>query len=79
MLQAPWTDIGRIQSEISSIENQIRGKADNHEIHSIHSRLDNLERECREIRSLFDGIRSELQTAQENILRLQEARDADTR
>jgi len=64
--QAPWTEIGRIQSDVSSLTSDVRNKADNHEIHSIISRLDSLERTLREISSTVDGFQFRLQELERN-------------
>ena len=66
--QPPWTGIGSLQAEVSSIQNQLRGKVDSHEIHSINSRLDHLEHSIREISSLCNDLRNRLQVLEENKL-----------
>jgi hypothetical protein len=55
-MQAPWTEIGRLQSDVSDIRNELRRKAESHEIHSLSRRLDALERTIGEISSRIDGI-----------------------
>lgn len=59
--QAPWTGIGSLQSDVSEIRSQLHGKADKYELHSIVSKLDSVERECREIRSALDGFRDRIE------------------
>ena len=65
--QAPWTDIGSLQSDISSIKSALIGKADSHEIHSLARRLDSLEHTCREISSEVDGFKYRMQTMESQI------------
>lgn len=65
MLSAPWTEIGRLQQEVTTLQNEMRNKSDSHEIHSINRRLDSLEHTCREIWSKVDDLSSRLQTMEE--------------
>lgn len=66
MNQAPWTDIGSLQSDIRDIKNLLHQKSNIYEIHTINSRLDSLERTCRELSSSFNEILFRLQTIEEN-------------
>lgn len=65
-LQAPWTDIGSLQSDVREIRSQIHNKADNHEIHSINRRLDSLEHTCRELSSQINEVLYRVQRLEEN-------------
>ncbi|KKK63382.1 hypothetical protein LCGC14_2994850 [marine sediment metagenome] len=71
LLEAPWTGLGRLQSDVDNLSSRIQGKADSHEVYSLKSRLDSLERTVGEIRSLVDGFDYRLQ-ATEDALRLME-------
>lgn len=71
-MNAPWTEIGRLQQDVQSLENKLNGKADSYEISSLRSNVDHLEHTMREISSALDGFRTELQTLQENQIRQQE-------
>ena len=64
--QPPWTGIGSLQSEVSDIKNQLRGKVESYEIHSVKTRLDHLEHTVREISSLCDDFRHRLQVLEED-------------
>ena len=64
-LAPPWTEIGRLQSDIHSIEQKLHGKVSTYELSSLHSKVDGLERAIGEIRSSLDGLRFELQALQE--------------
>lgn len=66
MNQAPWTDIGHLQNEVREIKNTLHNKANSHEIHSINSRLDSVERSCRELSATFNEILSRLQKHEED-------------
>lgn len=47
-------------------------KADKHEIHTLNSNVDSLERANRELRAEVNGLRSELQTLTDEINRIKE-------
>ena len=72
MMQAPWTEIGSLQSDIRSLESELRNKGETHEIHTLSSRMDSMEHSLGELSSLFDGIRTELQVICEDFKRHQE-------
>ena len=59
-LSAPWTEIGRCQTDISRLEAEVRRKADDHEIHALSRRVDSMEHTVRELSSTLDGIQSRL-------------------
>jgi len=59
--QAPWTDIGSLQNDISALRSEIRRKAESYEINKIVCRLDTLEHTCREISSKVVGFEYRLQ------------------
>jgi predicted nucleic acid-binding Zn-ribbon protein len=67
MMQAPWTDVGRLQSDVQQIGNQICRKADSHEIDSLRSDVVRLESELREVNATLDGLRSELQALRQSV------------
>jgi hypothetical protein len=71
-MQAPWTEIGTLQQDIMSLKRDIHNKADNHEISSINSRLDSLERAYRDLSAQVDGLLSRLQTLEEGQARLED-------
>ena len=50
----------------------LRGYAKDHEVYAVSSHVDRLEHSLRETRSLVDGLRDELSTAQSEISRLVE-------
>lgn len=64
---------GDIRDEwrLSDIERKLQGKANEHEIHSLRSDVDSLERSLRESRSETSELRSQLQALQEVIEQLQ--------
>lgn len=71
--QAPWTGVGAIQGELSSLKQEIDRKANSYEIHDINRKMDSLERECRNIRSEIDGILTKLQELETRHLTLEES------
>lgn len=66
-MNAPWTDIGRVEGEIQSIHNDLHRKAESYEITTINGKLDSLERTVREISTTVDGIFYRLQELGEKI------------
>jgi len=64
-LRAPWTDTGRLQSDILSIKNELSRKVNNYEITSLNSRVVSLEHTVRELCTEVTGIRSQLQELQQ--------------
>jgi hypothetical protein len=64
---SPFSQVGNDLRELDS------RKADKHEIHTLNSRVDTLERAYRELSSDVNGLRSELQTAQETIRQISDA------
>lgn len=57
----PTSNDGQLQQEIYRLQSDLRNKGEAHEIHSLNSRMDSMENSLRELSSLFDGIRTELQ------------------
>lgn len=59
----------RVGQDIRELESK---KADKHEIHTTNSRVDSLERASWETCSDVNGLRTELQTTQEELRRIKE-------
>ncbi|MDE2100110.1 MAG: hypothetical protein KGL39_22840 [Patescibacteria group bacterium] len=59
----------RVGQDIRELESK---KADKHEIYSTNSRVDSLAHSNREMCSDVNGLRAELQTAQEELRRMKE-------
>ena len=57
----------RVEWRVAEIESTLRGKAESYEVSKVASSVDCLERASRETRSEVDGLRSELQTLQEEL------------
>ena len=66
MLNHPCSDTGRLQSEVRDLDRKISQCAQSHEVHQTQRNVDSLEHQLREISSTLDGLRSELQTVQED-------------
>jgi len=64
-LQPPWSDTGRVQSDLHRLESEVKRKADDHEIYTLTRRLDSLEHTNRETRSLCNELLSRVQTMEE--------------
>ena len=52
---------------IQNLERKIQGKPDAYEIHALRSDVDSLERTVRELSAVVDGLRNELQAAQDSL------------
>ncbi len=61
----PGTAIGSLSSDLATLKNELNRKADDHEIHSLSSKVDSLECSMREIRSETDELRYRLQALEE--------------
>ena len=72
MLQAPWTEIGRLQQELMQLKHELSRKGDKYEINSLSSKVDSLERTNGQLSSEVACLRNELQELQENQIRLKE-------
>ena len=64
----PWTEIGALQQEVSTLRSDLHRKAESHEISEINRRLDSFEHSLREISATLDGILSRLQTCENHIV-----------
>ncbi len=71
-MQAPWTEIGRLESDVRDIKNQLSQSAKSYELQQISSDVDSLERTVRGISSSFDEFRYELETLKEEMRTLRE-------
>jgi len=63
----PFSDVGY---DLQDLRNQIRQKADTHEIHSLRSSVDSLERSNRSLSSEVDGLRSRCERLEELVREL---------
>ena len=70
--QAPWTEIGRLQSDVSDIKRQLNNKVDNHEIHTLRNNVDSLERSMWELSSSVDELRGRIEDAENKIMILED-------
>jgi len=61
----------RTEWRINDIERSLNGKADSHRLDQTNGDVDRLECALRELSSLVDGLRSELQTCQGEIRNLE--------
>lgn len=67
--QAPWTGIGALQSEISSIKSELGRKADDYKISSLNNDVATVANAVREVSSVVDGLLTRLQKVE---MRLEE-------
>lgn len=66
-MQPPWTEIGRLESDVREIKDQVNRMVQSHEIQQITSNVASLERAMREVSSTLDGVRHELETLKEEM------------
>lgn len=64
-LSHPCSDTGRLQSEVSRIDSELRRKADSHEIATLNSRLDDTIRAIVGVSTVCDGLLSRIETLEE--------------
>jgi predicted nucleic acid-binding Zn-ribbon protein len=57
----------RVEWHVEQIERDISRKADSHEVYTLCSDVDSLERTCGVLSSVVDGLRNELATLQDQI------------
>ena len=62
----------RVEWRVEQIERDVSRKADSHEVSTLRSNVDSLERICGALRSELDGIRNEFQTLQDQHRETQE-------
>jgi uncharacterized protein YhaN len=67
MMQAPWTEIGRIESDVRDLKNQISQMVKSYEWQQVRSDVDSLERTLREVSSEFTELRYEIETLREEM------------
>ena len=60
-MNAPWTDLGRVESDIRDVKSQLSSFAKSYEFHEISRRVDTLECSVREIGTSLDGFRYEIE------------------
>lgn len=60
MHSPPWTDLGRVESDVASIKSDLYRKADSHEVHSLQRNVDSLEYTVRELSAEIDRLRAQL-------------------
>jgi len=67
MLMHPCSDTGRLQGEIRDLERKVSQCAQSHEVHQTCRDVDSLEHTVRELSSLVDGFRYELEGLREEM------------
>lgn len=61
-----------LDSRLADIERKANNAAPHHEIYEINRNVDSLERSVREARAEIDGLRAQLEAAQNALIQLQE-------
>ena len=72
-MQPPWTEIGRLETDVRGIQSTLNQKANKYEIHQTNSTMDSLQHTIRKLSATLDGFRSELEILREEIRVLKEA------
>ena len=68
-MQAPWTEIGRLESDVREIKSKLDRTVERHQLEQVNSNVVSLESTVRELRSTCDGLRYELETLREEVTR----------
>jgi hypothetical protein len=64
-MPAPWTEIGRLQSEVGDIKRDLFRKADSHEVRALNGRVDSIESSLQQIRIEVDGLLNRVQAMED--------------
>lgn len=72
-MSVPWSEIGRLQSDVTSLENKMHGKADKYELSSIKNDVASLESSFRELDAKIDRMEYRLQALEEDKVRREAA------
>ncbi len=67
MIQPPNTDIGRLQQEIRTLQNQIRIKVDDNKFYEICRRLDRTECLCGTLSSEITSLQHRISALEESL------------
>lgn len=65
--EPPWTGLGNLQHEVSSLREALHRKADDHEIYGLRSRIDHLEQALREARAKTEHLEYRLYQAESRL------------
>ncbi len=66
MNNAPWTDLGRLESLINEIKQSLHRKVEFHDLHEIARRVDSLEHTVREMGTVVDGFRYRIEAIEKD-------------
>lgn len=64
--EPPWTNLGRLESEVSDIKRQLSDMARSHEVHAVAGRLRSVEYTLQEMRTELDGLCYRVQVLEES-------------
>jgi predicted nucleic acid-binding Zn-ribbon protein len=70
MSKPPWTDVGKIQTEIDSIKSELREKAESYEVNSLQQKL-------KELEYRVDSLERSLQSVHSRLFALEDGRIAN--
>ena len=63
----PNGQIGQLNTEVQNVKSALSSKAESHEVASLKSTVDSLERTVRELSSTFDGLSVEFERVREGL------------
>ena len=66
-MQAPWTEIGRLESDVREIKNKLASTVERHQVEQINRNVTILESNTRKISSLCAELRYDLETLREEV------------
>jgi len=70
MLREPWSDIGRLQSDIRDLQNKLGQFAQSYELTPLQNNIRNLQDENSSLRRDLDDVRSAIDILREEVERL---------
>ena len=71
-MRNPCSDTGRLESDISRLENEVNKKADSYEISTLNSNVADLARSIGEVSSICSGLCSRIEALEEDARRREE-------
>lgn len=71
-MRHPCSDTGRLEGDLQQVENELRRKADSHEVATLNSNVADLARSTGEVSSVCHGLCSRVEACEEAIRQLKE-------
>ena len=69
----PWSEVGRLQQDVSSLESKMSGKADKYEVSQVSRDVDRLESTVRSLEAKLDRLEYRCQVLEEDKVNREQA------